>query len=323
LTKKIDKMGGNSMKRRYFAVVFLVFSGFFAFANTGEPEELDFLLFLPNSAQEFADAERAMIQLDNAAKYILDKNPAPGQIYVYGYSADVVNDINPIDLSKDRALLVMDELQKRGIARELFSDPVAYGSVNLWGNNIDEADRLPNRRVRIVLDGAVLTQAVLAPVESEIIIPVADESETVETKEVTRDETIEKSVSPFPWIWLLLLIPLAVLLFLLSRLKRKPKKVRQAPAKTQEDSPSAIADTPPIIPPPPDTSVKTSELIVNLDKEIVYRAYELYLKRYGQGEDELNDWYRAVTETCTRYDASGYQTYQSDGSWWARKTLVL
>jgi hypothetical protein len=94
----MDKMGGNSMQRRYCAVVFLVFSGFFAFADSGEPEELDFLLFLPNSAESFADEERAMIQLDTVANYILGKNPAPGQIYVYGYSADVVNDIDPVDL---------------------------------------------------------------------------------------------------------------------------------------------------------------------------------------------------------------------------------
>jgi hypothetical protein len=315
-------MGGNSMQRRYFAVVFLVFSGFFAFADTGEPEELDFLLFLPNNAQEFADEERAMIQLDNVAKYLLDKNPTPGQIYVYGYSADVVNDIDPVDLSKARALLVMVQLQKRGIARELFSEPVAYGSVDLWGNNIDEADRLPNRRVRIVLDGAVLTQAVLEPVEPEIIIPVADENETVVIEELT--ETTEESGSPFPWIWLLLLIPLALLLFLLSRLKRKNKTEKPVPAEVPVESPPVIVDTSPIIAAAAtDVPMTTSELVVNLDEEIRYRAYLLYLMRYGQGEDHINDWYRAVTEICGRYDASGYQTYQSEGSWWARKTMVL
>jgi hypothetical protein len=312
-------MGGNSMQRRYFAVVFLVFSGFFAFADTGEQEELDFLLFLPNNAQEFADAERATIQLDTIAKYILGKNPAPGQIYVYGYSADVINDIDPVDLSKARALLVMEQLQKRGIARELFSEPVAYGSVNLWGNNIDEADRIPNRRVRIVLDGAVLTQAVLAPVEPELLIPV--EIETVVIEEVK--ETTKKSGSLFPWIWLLLLIPLALLLFLLTKLKRKSKTVKPVPAEVQAESPPVIEAAPPIIPASPATSMKKNELIVNLDAEIRYRAYILYLLRYGQNEDHINDWYRAVTEICGRYDASGYQTYYSDGSWWARKSMVL
>jgi hypothetical protein len=316
--KKRDKMGGNSMQRQYFAVVFIVFSGFFAFADAGEPEELDFLLFLPNSAESFADKERAMIQLDTVANYILGKNPTPGQIYVYGYSADVVNDIDPVDLSKERALLVMEQLRKRGIAQELFSDPVAYGSVNLWGNNIDEAHRLPNRRVRIVFDGAVLTQAILAPVESEIFIPVADGSETVEMENVTKEELTEKSDSKFPWIWLLLLIPLALLLFLLFRLKRKT--VKPAPVGTH---PPVIDDAPTITPAVVATSITTNELVVNLDNEILFRAYELYLLRYGQGEDDVNDWYRAVMEVCSRYDASGYQTYRSEGSWWARKTIVL
>jgi hypothetical protein len=215
----------------------------------------------------------------------------------------------------------MEQLRKRGIAQELFSEPVAYGSVDLWGNNANEADRVPNRRVRIILDGAVLTQAVLAPVESEISIPAADESETVETEDVTREETPEKSGSPFPWIWLLLLIPLALLLFLFSRRKRKPKTAKQVPAEeARVNAPVAITDTPVII---PVTTVKTSELIVNLDEEIRYRAYVLYLLRYGQNEDHINDWYRAVTEVCSRYDSSGYQTYRSEGSWWARKTIVL
>jgi hypothetical protein len=318
------------MVKRYFAVVFLVFSGIFVFADTDKQEEIDFLLFLPNSAEEFVDEGRAKIQLDTVAKYLLDKKPGPGQIYVYGYTADVVNDIDSDDLSRARAQLVIDELRKRGVGQELFSAPVAYGPVNLWGNNVDEEDRVPNRRVRIVLDGAVLTPAVVAPVEPEtkpvvepvepeIIISAADTSYAAE-----QDNVKDKSSFKFPWLILLLLLALAALLFLLSKLKRRSKKEKLASAEHLIiHSPPLVDDRSAIIPVPVATSVTTSEMVVNLDEEIRFRAYELYLLRYGQNEDEINDWYRAVTEICGRYNASGYQTYQDNGSWWAKKTIVL
>jgi hypothetical protein len=317
-------------------VVVLVFLGLFIFADTTEQEEVDFLLFMPNSAEELVDKDRAMVQLDNVAKYLLGKNPGPGQIYVYGYTANVVNDIDSVDLSRARAQWVMDELRKRGIARDLFADPVAYGPVDLWGNNVDEEDRLPNRRVRILFEGAVLSPAVVVepvvppvaePVvefaKPEIIISAGDNGETV-----NREKVKDKSSSKFPWLILLLLLALAALLFLLSKLKRKTKKEKPVPAKPrviQSDPPVLVSPVvvAPIIPAPVDDSVTTSEIVVNLDEEIRFRAYELYLLRYGQNEDEINDWYRAVTEVCGRYNASGYQTYQAEGSWWAKKAIVL
>jgi hypothetical protein len=328
------------MKGLYFAVVFFVCWGLCAFADTGDQEEVDFLLFLPNSAEEFVDQGRAMVQLDNMAKYLLGKNPNPGQIHIYGYTANVENDIDSIGLSKGRALLVMDELRKRGVSRELFSDPVAYGPVDLWGDNINEEDRIPNRRVRVVFEGAVLTPAVLEPVESAVE-PVEPTEETVEPPviiitandgdTVSRENTKGKSRSKLPWIILLLLFFFAVLPFLLSLLKkRKRKRVKPATAAEDQLSPLTAASPPPIIPIIPaiipateDTSVTTSEMVVNLDEEIRFRAYELYLLRYGRNEDEINDWYRAVMEVCGRYDASGYQTYEAGGSWWAKKTIVL
>jgi hypothetical protein len=320
------------MGKRYFVVVFLVFVGLFAFADTGEQEEVDFLLFLPNSDSEFVDEGKAMIQLDNVAKYVLGKKPHSGQIHVYGYTADVVNDIDSANLSKARAQWVIDELRKRGVAGELFADPVAYGPVNLWGSNVNEEDRSPNRRVRILLDGAVLTPAVLAPVdpvvepvvelviEPEITITVADDGGSV-----NYEDTKERSRSKFPWLILLLLLALAALLFLLSLLKRKSKKEKPVPAKPrvmQAEAP--VIDTQPaVVPVVPVAAVTTNEIVVNLDEEIRFRSYELYLLRYGQNEDEIADWYRAVKEICGRYEASGYQTYQAEGSWWAKKTIVL
>jgi hypothetical protein len=326
--KKDNKMGGTIMGKRVFILVFLVFLGICAFADT---EEIDSLLFLPNSAEEFVDEGRATMQLDNAAKFILDKNPHPGQVYIYGYTANVENDIDSLNLSRARAQFVMNELRKRGIPQELFSPPLAYGGVDIWGNNANEEDRVPNRRVRIVLDGGIPTPPIPAPaepemkpVEPEIKITRADDSyAVVEHKK-------DRSGSKILWIILFLLLALALLAVLLSKLKKSNKAAQPAfPAEiplSQLPSPlppPAIGGMPLLRSEPVDASVTTSEMVVNLDEEIRFRAYELYLLRYGQNEDEVNDWYRAVTEVCGRYDASGYQTYKSEGSWWARKTMVL
>lgn len=313
------------MGKRYLVVVFLVFSGLFAFADTNKQEEVDFLLFLPNSAEDFVDEGRAMIQLDTISRYILGKNPNPGQIYIYGYTANVENDIDSLNLSKARALFVMYELQKRGVARELFSDPVAYGGVDLWGSNENEEDRVPNRRVRIVLDGAVLTPAVVTPVEP-VAVPVEPEIKITNADDGSNDKrenVKEKSGSKFPWIILLLLLAFAILPFLLSKRKKKSEIQKPIPPADLHLSKASTPAIAPIIPVPPDESVTTSEMVVNLDEEIRFFAYELFLKRYGQNGDDVNDWYRAVMEICGRYDASGYQTYKSEGSWWAKKTIVL
>ena len=150
------------MKKKYFILIIFVFCGLLAF---GEVDELDYLLFLPNSSNQFVNNEQAVIQLDKLSKYLMEKKLTKGQIFVYGYAAEVKNDIEPMNLSKDRALFVVNELQKRGVSKEFFSDPVAYGSVELWGNNTNEQERGPNRRVRIMLDGNVLTPSAIKVVE--------------------------------------------------------------------------------------------------------------------------------------------------------------
>ena len=177
------------MKKLCLLLFFVSLFGFLAFGDTGEQEEIDFLLFLHNSANRFVNEESAMIQLDNTAIYLMARNLSPGRISVHGYAAAAVNDIEPYNLSRERALHVISELQKRGLSGDLFAEPVAYGQVDLWGGNADERDRSLNRRVRILLDDSVLTMA---------------DFRTVCTWEET--ETV-KTCSKFPW-WI---IPLALL----------------------------------------------------------------------------------------------------------------
>ena len=282
------------MKKLCLVSVFLVFVGFLAFGDT--EEEIDFLLFALNSSNQFVNEERAATQLDDLAKYLMDRNLLPGQIHVYGYAAAAVNDIDAIELSRDRALFVINELQKRGVPNDLFSAPVAYGEVDLWGGNTDEEDRIPNRRVRVLVDGNFLT---LGDVEPELIL-------------IEYGEVAEESGSAFPWkIVLLLLLILAIvaaILFLLLAKKRK-KPVAETPKPQKVKEPAAPL-------------VITSERVVNLEEEIRYCAYYLHLARNGLSENVKEDWHRAVAEISARYEADGYQVYFADGTWWARKTFT-
>jgi len=104
------------VKKLYLISIFLLFAGFSAFGQGQGPEqeEIDYLLFLPNSSDLFVNEEQALAQLDNMAKFLLSRDIAPGQINVYGYAAFAANDIDPIHLSRNRALFVINELQKRG-----------------------------------------------------------------------------------------------------------------------------------------------------------------------------------------------------------------
>jgi hypothetical protein len=95
------------------------------------------------------------------AKYLVERNLSPGQIHVDGYAAVAANDIDSGILSRERALFVINELQKRGVPERLFTDPVAFGSVDIWGSSVDENERSQNRRVRIFLDGDLLTSGKL------------------------------------------------------------------------------------------------------------------------------------------------------------------
>jgi len=304
------------MKKRWLVAVLFVFVGFLVFGDTEEQEEIDYLLFLPDSSSLFVNQEQAMVQLDNLAKYLTDKELIPGQIYVYGYAAFAANDIEPINLSRGRALLVINELQKRGVPQDLFSAPVGLGSVDLWGSNTDEEGRSPNRRVRVVLDNKILTPEILRAAEPEITISSADTVDNIEAPIIQENapSAPDKPKPKFPWWILLLPLLLGLLFFLLKKRKRTDKK---------EVAPKTAA---PIIAPAPAAAsevvkpVTTSTVTMNLQEEIRFRAYELYLQRNGQSENAYEDWCRAVIEISAKYEADGYHVYRED-DWWARKTI--
>ena len=302
----------NNMKKLSLALVVFVFLSFFVFGDTNGQEDVDFLLFMPNSGNQFVNQKQAMTQLDYLAQYLMDKDLTAGQIYIYGYAAAAVNDIDPAILSRDRALFVINELLKRGVPKDLFSDPVAYGAVDLWGSNADEADRIPNRRVRILVDGNVVTPDAIKPAA-----PVPETPVVVAEKTPEPVSPPVKQGSKLPWIILLILLILALLIFLLSRRKKTSNETIQE-------------TTPPVPPPLPDNEpVKDAEpvaapfalkaILVYLEDEIRFHAYELYQQRNGQNENALEDWHTSVHEICARYEADGYQTYIEEGCWWARR----
>ena len=205
------------MKRLFLIFIFFVFCGIYGFSEDESQEEVEFLLFQPNSSNLFVNYEQSVIQLNKLAQYLSNKKISPGQIIVYGYAAFAPIDIDSVDLSRERALFVINELQKRGISKELFSEPVGHGSVYLWGNNTNENDRKLNRRVRILLGGETPIQVTQEIINAE---PETVPESVQEMPPITQKEPREKSDFNFPW-WLLLLLPLLLLLLLL---KKRPKK---------------------------------------------------------------------------------------------------
>jgi len=338
------------MRKIFLISFFLVFLGFWAFVGAEEQEEVDFLLFLPDSSNQFANESLAVSQLDNLANYLKGRNLASGQIYVYGYAAFAINDVEPVALSRDRAFFVINELQRRGIARDLFAEPVGYGSVDLWGNNIDEMNRSLNRRVRILVDGSFLTAEIIEP-EPEIETTIVEEVE-IETVILDEEKISDKKEFKFPWI--LLLIPLIPLIYFLLRRRKKTgdktpeKKIEPVaappkpepvivapvvapvpePAHEPTPAPAVIVPEPqPIAASAPEPSAVAAasptrgENYVYLEEEIRIRAYEIY-QSFGQIEDAERDWYIALPEVCARYEAKGYRTFKEDGCWWAHKDYV-
>jgi len=278
------------------------------FGNNNKQEEVDFLLFMPNSGSRFVNEEQASVQLDNLARYLSNKNLSPGQIIVCGYAAFAQNNIGSVDLSKERALLVINELQKRGVSKDLFSEPVGYGSVYLWGNNANEDDRKFNRRVRILLDGEVPM-----PVTPEVIVAKAEpvNPDRVYKEPAAPKDTAKKSGSKFPW-WILLALAILLLMFLLF--KRRPRRLvhKNRTANAQPQTPKK--DTAPA------PAAATATDTVNLDEEIRLRAYELSQQRNERGDYREQDWHNAVREISAWYEACGHSVFSDGGYWWASRS---
>jgi len=311
------------MKKFYFIfIVYVICGGISVYGDTNTQEEVDFLLFSPNSGSRFENEEQAFIQLNNLARYLMGKNLIRGQIIVYGYAAYAPNEIKSVDLSRERALTVMEELQKRGVPKELFSDPVGYGEAYMWGNNDTENARKLNRRARVLLDGEIpmpITQEIIsaeteASVSAEDIIPelvyVAPAAPAI-----TWHYKPKKASFKFPW-WifpLLIFLALCFLLFLL--LGKRSRKSVQKTGTVNAQAPETV-----IVPKP---AKPAAAYTVNLDEEIRARAYDLSRQRRvagqrdGQGEYQEQDWYNAVREISAWYIACGHSVFSDGGRWWA------
>jgi len=304
------------MKKRYFVFIFAVFCCISVFGDIDMQEEVDFLLFSPNSGNRFENEEKAFIQLNNLAQYLLGKNLNPGQIIIYGYAAYAPNEIKSGDLSKERALTVMYELQKRGVSKELFADPVGYGAVYLWGNNDTENARKLNRRVRVLLSGETLmpvTQEIISA-ETENIIPDVVYMAPA-APEIAWNYTQKKESFKFPW-WLLFLLALLIAAFFLFLLFRG--KSRKSAYKAVSTQP-LIAET--ITAPELDAAKTMTTHTVNLDEEIRTRAYELSRLHGWQDDYREQDWHNAVREISAWYIACGHSVFTEGGCWWASSTV--
>jgi len=323
------------MKKLYIVMILLFFAGIHVFGADGSREEIGFLLFTLNSDNEFADPAQASIYLDSVANYLKGKNVLPGQIYVYGYAANANNDIDPVYLSRNRAFFVIQELQKRGIAGSLFADPVGYGSVDLWGSNIDESDKIPNRRVRILLGDSILTPEAVT----------AEPAETVEPAILKpAEKPAEKPRKSFPLrLFLLLLLIIPFIIIAATRKKNASDKPAPIVQKTEPPKEHIPVNQPPVFeqkpePPKEDISAKPSpvfeqkteppkenvtikpipvaaqepeppkeKLKILTEEEIRLYAYGLFERRFWQNGNDVLDWYQSISELTARYEALGYR----------------
>ena len=105
MAKIIDQLIINSpyeepkepiMKKLLYLLFFLIFFSIFVFAqsngeamggasNTSPREEIDYLLFRPDSANSFVAETEAGIQLDKVVRYLQQLDHTNYRIYVYGF----------------------------------------------------------------------------------------------------------------------------------------------------------------------------------------------------------------------------------------------
>jgi hypothetical protein len=308
----------------------------------GEHEEIDYLLFQPNSSNQFVNEAQAAIQLNNLADFLKGKNLVPGQIFVSGYAAEADNGIDEVALSRERAHFIISHLQMRGISGDFFSEPVAHGSVDYWGSNASEETRRPNRRARVLLDGRIITPAVvIAEVEQFITEEIEEIKEVIEHIVPSHTaQTAEDGKPGFPW-WLLLL-PLLLIpaLFFLKRKKKEeqgaiavvpkqeekkpeepvkqeipppppePPKVEVPPPPPPPPEPPKV-EAPPPPPPPPPPPMYTDEQIVEQSKGDLLLAASI---RTGKNVVDLDEEIRR--RAYELFEERGCQHGNADGDWY-------
>ena len=103
------------------------------------------LHFVPDQAIILSDDARLLDSIAGALKKIEERT-----FFVKGHTADVGTEESQIDLSLKRALVVVQELIKRGVSEDRFLYTGLGGSEPLASNDTEEG-RARNRRVEIVI----------------------------------------------------------------------------------------------------------------------------------------------------------------------------
>ena len=162
--------------------------------------------------------------------------------------------------------------------------------MDLWGGNTSEVDRIPNRRVRILLDDNILTPADLRTVCTWEEIPGAGNPVDV----IHRKTVIRDAGSNFPW-WI---IPLALMVIaMIAAIILFAFWCRRSFSAIPAAASAAIV---PVVP--------TSQKIYVLEEEEIRRyAYELYQQRNGWNEDAVEDWHWSVRELTAYYEDLGFR----------------
>jgi len=119
--------------------------------STSETKELGYIIFAPDTAI-FENEVEAKNLLDQYAKSINSISSYERQIHINGWTAIFDNDIDPLKLSTERANVILNELQLRGISKERLDIAKGNGGTNIWGNNNIPEERKLNRRVIISID---------------------------------------------------------------------------------------------------------------------------------------------------------------------------
>jgi outer membrane protein OmpA-like peptidoglycan-associated protein len=105
------------------------------------------MLFIANSPDLLSASSKWLDEVANELSKYIEQDPN-AIFQVIGYVAIVPGPPDSTELSMARATNVIKELSVRGIKSDNLR-PVAGGETDRWGNNIDELNRAPNRRILI------------------------------------------------------------------------------------------------------------------------------------------------------------------------------
>jgi hypothetical protein len=128
-------------------------------AAFGEDREIGYLLFAPDYSDKFADDFPANQRLDEMADMLKSQDVDHAQVIVYGYAAFAANEIDPMQLSIDRAAFIINELVGRGVNKDYFAAPVGLGAVEIYEDYSQEDFRSLNRRVNVEIKENIVAAA--------------------------------------------------------------------------------------------------------------------------------------------------------------------